>query len=62
MDVQTRTVRQVKSQVKCLPCLHISNRFALKIVETYAYDIRYGGILKQVKDDKEKIISFTFKH
>ena len=27
-----------------------------------ASNIRYGDILKQVKDDKKKVVAFIFKH
>ena len=43
----TKIVRQVKERVKSLPCLGIQNSFAPTLVETYALDIGYGGILKQ---------------
>ena len=53
IDDHTRIIRSVKNQVKCLPCLHILDHFAYEVVEMDAFDIRYGGILKQAKDDKE---------
>ena len=61
-DLHTGIIRKIKCQVKCLPCLHISDPTAFKVVETDASDIGYGGILKQVKDGKEKIVAFTSKH
>ena len=45
-----------------LGLLHISNPFAYKVVEINASDIRYIGILEQVKDDKEQVIPFTSKY
>ena len=45
-DVHTSLVKQIKSYVKTLPCLGIPTIDAFKIVETDAYDIDYGGILK----------------
>ena len=46
-DVHTSLVKQIKSHVKTLPCLGIPTVGAFKIVETDAFDIGYGGILKQ---------------
>ena len=49
-----------KLKVKCLLCLHISYPSTQKIIETDALDIEYDGILKQVKDGKEKNCCFYF--
>ena len=46
-DVYTSLVKQIKSHVKTLPCFGIPTVNAFKIVETDAFDIGYGGILKQ---------------
>ena len=46
-DVHTSVVKQIKSQVKTLPCLGIPTVGAFKIVEIDASNIGYGGILKQ---------------
>ena len=37
--------------------MRISNSFALKIVEIDAFDLGYGGILKQKKEKKKKGIN-----
>ena len=39
-------VQQIKKYVKQLPCIVIPSPHAFKIVETDAFDIGYGGILK----------------
>ena len=61
-DIHTNIIKQVKTQVKHLPCLYLPNPHSFKIVETDASDIGYGGILKQRVADKETIIAFTSKH
>ena len=47
--------------VKNLPCLVIPNPDFLMIVETDAYDIGCGGILKQRKDSNspEQLVCYT---
>ena len=47
--------------MKTLPCLHLADPTAYKIVETYASDIGYGGILKQrpIWQNKEQLVRFT---
>ena len=61
-DVHTNIVKQVKTQVKDLPCLYLPNPQAFKIVETDASDLGYGGILNKKLEDKEHIIAYTSKH
>nr|KYP35696.1 Enzymatic polyprotein [Cajanus cajan] len=61
-DVHTNLVKQIKLQVKVLPCLYLPNPNLFKIVETDASDLGYGGILKQRMHDSEKCIAFTSKH
>ncbi|CAI0401283.1 unnamed protein product, partial [Linum tenue] len=61
-DQHTKIVQQIKRQVQSLPCLHISDPFLPKIVEIDASDLGYGGILKQIQNDKELLVSFTSKH
>ena len=60
----TDTIKYIKSQVKCLPCLVLCDPKAFKIVETDASDIGYGGILKQrtSNNSNEQIFCFTSKH
>nr|KYP37097.1 polyprotein [Cajanus cajan] len=60
--VHTNVVRQIKQQVKVLPCLYLPNPNLPKIVETDASDIGYGGVLKQAMHDSENCIAFTSKH
>ena len=59
-DIHTSFVKQIKSHVKTLPCLGIPTVGAFKIVETDAFDIGYGGILKQRVSPKssEQIVRF----
>ena len=45
-----------------MPCLHLVDPTAFKIVEIDTSDIGYGGILKQRKDEKEQVVQFTSKH
>ncbi|CAI0396089.1 unnamed protein product, partial [Linum tenue] len=61
-DQHTEIVLQIKRQVQSLPCLHISDPSPSKFVETDASDLRYGGILKQIQNDKELLVFFTSKH
>ena len=43
-------------------CLHVADPIAPKIVETDASDLGYGGILKQVQNNRENIVQFTSTH
>jgi hypothetical protein len=61
-DLHTDLVKQIKKQVQTIPLLHLANPSALKIVETDASDIGYGGILKQVQGNKEQILQYTSAH
>jgi len=61
-DKHTKIIRQNKKQVQEIPCLHIANPLAPKIVETYASKLGYKGILKQVQENKEQILQFTSTH
>jgi len=61
-DLHTDLVKQIKKQVQTIPLLHLANPLAPKIVETDASDIGYGGILKQVQDNKEQILQYTSAH
>ena len=53
INEHTNIVQKIKSQVKCLSCLHISDVFAFKIAEIDVSNLGYSGILKQKKDKKE---------
>ena len=57
-QVKTQVVKQVKTQVKELPCLGILHPEAFPIIETDASNIGYGGILKQVFQNKVSIVRF----
>uniref|UniRef100_A0A151UHT0 Polyprotein n=1 Tax=Cajanus cajan TaxID=3821 RepID=A0A151UHT0_CAJCA len=50
----TTSVKHVKQLVKNLPCLSVPIPQAFKIVETDAFDLGYGGILKQKKYQKNR--------
>jgi len=47
-DGHTRIIQQIKKQVQKIPCLHIANPLAPKIVEINASELAYKGILIQV--------------
>jgi len=55
-DLYTSIVRQIKQQVQTILLLHLANPLSPKIVKTDASDLGYGGILKQVHNDKEQIL------
>ena len=56
----TQVVKHVKSQVKELPCLGILHSEVFPIIETYASNIGYGGILKQDFENQISIVRFHF--
>ena len=58
-DLHTNLVKQIKKQVQTISLLHLANPLAPKIVETDASDLGYGGILKQIQDNKEQILQYT---
>jgi hypothetical protein len=52
----TDIVKKIKKHVKTLSCLGLPSRTAFKIVETDAFELGYGGILKQrTSGSKEQI-------
>ena len=51
-DLYTDLVKQIKKHVQTIPLLHLANSLAPKIVKTDASNLGYGGILKQVQDNK----------
>ena len=59
-DIHTQIVRQIKKHVKTLPCLGLPSLGSFKIVETYAFELGYGGILKQkvLESNQEQIVRF----
>ncbi|GAV69892.1 hypothetical protein CFOL_v3_13392, partial [Cephalotus follicularis] len=59
IDVHTQLIRQIKAYKKEIPCLYLASPLAFKIVETDGSDIGYGGILKQLVNDKEQLIQYT---
>ena len=54
----TQVVKQVKSEVKELPCLGILHPETFPIIETESSNIGYGGILKQDFENKISIVRF----
>ena len=52
----TRAVRLIKQKVKSLPCLTLANPNWKKIIETDASDIGFGGILKQIDENKQEFL------
>ena len=54
----TQVVKQVKYQVKELPCLGILHPEAFPIIETDASNVGYGEILKQEFENKISIVRF----
>ncbi|KAK2970735.1 hypothetical protein RJ640_002612 [Escallonia rubra] len=60
--VHTQAIRRIKLRAKSLPCLCLPLPEAFKIVETYASDIGYGGVLKQKFENKEQLVRFTSGH
>jgi hypothetical protein len=61
-SVHTSIVRDIKKYVKTLPCLGIPIINSFKIVETNAFVIGYGDILKQKISPNcpEQIVQFHF--
>jgi len=55
-------LKNIKKQVQKIPCFHIANPPALKIVEIDVSKLGYGDILKQVQNFKEQILQFTSAH
>lgn len=47
----TKLIETIKQRVKVLPCLTLANPNWIKIIETEASNIGYGGILKQVNSN-----------
>ena len=59
-EEHTRIIKQVKTQVKEIPCLDILHLDAFPIIEIDASNIGYGGILKQDFQKKKKNSLFVF--
>ena len=59
-DIHTQIVRQIKKHVKTLLCLGLPSTDSFKIVETDAFELDYGGILKQkvLESKQEQIVCF----
>jgi hypothetical protein len=59
-DIHTQIVRQIKKYVNTLPCLGLPSPDSFKIVETDAFELGYGGILKQkvLESNQEQIVFF----
>ena len=54
IEKHTMIIRQIKKYVKRLPCIVIPSPNTFKIIETNAFGIGYGGILKQVAKNDTK--------
>ena len=61
-DEHTKVVKLIKNSVKSIPCLYLANPTLPKIVETDASNLGYGGILKQVDNNKEQIVQYVSAH
>jgi hypothetical protein len=61
-DIHTNLVKQIKKQVQTIPLLYLAIPLAPKIVEIDASDLGYGGILKQLQDNKGQILQYTSAH
>ncbi|KAL8110744.1 hypothetical protein AgCh_026472 [Apium graveolens] len=57
----TEIVRQIKAQVLEIPCLHLADPNASKVVETYASELGYNGILKQVVNEGSIPVALIFR-
>lgn len=59
-DDLTNLIKIIKKRIKFLPCLTLANPHWIKIIETDASNIGYGGILKQINphDKNEYVIRF----
>ncbi|CAN1314279.1 hypothetical protein LINPERPRIM_LOCUS29259 [Linum perenne] len=58
-SIHTEAVKKIKMRVKELPCLSIPHPDAFKIVEIDASNLGYGGILKQIHNNKEQLVRYT---
>ncbi|CAN0887121.1 hypothetical protein LINGRAHAP2_LOCUS15538, partial [Linum grandiflorum] len=58
-SVHTEAVKKIKMRVKKLPCISISHPDAFKIVKTNASNLEYGGILKQIHNNKKLLVRYT---
>ncbi|KAA0054117.1 Enzymatic polyprotein [Cucumis melo var. makuwa] len=57
-DEHTRAVPLIKSLTKSITCLSLVDEQAKLIIDTDAFDIGYGGILKQELDGKISIVRY----
>ena len=61
-DEHTKVIQQIKKHIVEIPSLHLANPNLPKVVETYASDLGYGGILNQVQNGQEVVIQYTLGH
>ncbi|GAV79394.1 hypothetical protein CFOL_v3_22859, partial [Cephalotus follicularis] len=55
----TQLIKQIKLYAKEIPCLHLASPLTFKIIETDVSDIGYGGIIKQLINNKEQLVQYT---
>lgn len=56
-DIHTKIIKKIKENVKSLPCPNLPKPKVFLIVEIDAFDIGYGGILKNCLPDFQKLIN-----
>ena len=61
-DEHTKVIQQIKKHIVEIPCLHLVDPNLPKVVETYASDLGYVDILKQVQNGREVVIQYTSGH
>lgn len=54
----TKAVCNIKKKNKFIPCLDLPDPTALKVVETDASDLGYGGVLKQMINGNNFVIRY----
>ncbi|GAV67308.1 hypothetical protein CFOL_v3_10814, partial [Cephalotus follicularis] len=52
-NIHTQLIKKIKIYAKEIPCLHLPTH------EADASDIGYGGILKQLINNKEQLVQYT---
>ena len=61
-DIHTQVVKDIKLKVQSIKCMYLPVLQTFKIIETDAFDIGYGDILKQRVNTQENVIAYTSKH
>lgn len=57
--MHTKAVQRRKAKVPKLPILALPDDQKYKIIESDAFDIGWGAVLKQKNGDKEEVIQFA---